>query len=241
MLRASMLLSAIAASAALVGCRAPMPSVNPFTPFGSTRVPAPGTNSYGQPGGYYTPNNAPAATTPKTSSTQPAGSSRFQSADNSSASLSESGWHPLGGSRTRSVFASDEPVGTGLKSNNIELASHNQPASDEPTTATPDTASAISASTPALQFNGMHVNDATAVTAPRMLPPTQPVPLLLRQPTHAAAPVVASSPQPYVTTQSAATIAANPQPAAATTTTTSTIAPTKSSSSGGAGLVWRAK
>ena len=42
----------------LVGCHAPVPSLNMLAPYGSQRVPAPGTGSYGAANGGYYPNPA---------------------------------------------------------------------------------------------------------------------------------------------------------------------------------------
>ena len=55
------LIVAFVALVVLAGCRAPMPSFDPLAPYGSTRVPAPGTGSYGSPDTYY---QGPEATTP---------------------------------------------------------------------------------------------------------------------------------------------------------------------------------
>ncbi len=51
MLRSSCLLLLVA----VCGCHAPMPSFKPFAPYGSTRIPAPGTGSFGTPDPYYRP------------------------------------------------------------------------------------------------------------------------------------------------------------------------------------------
>ena len=40
---------------ALSGCRAPMPSFDLLAPYGTSRVPPPGTGSIGTGGNYYTP------------------------------------------------------------------------------------------------------------------------------------------------------------------------------------------
>ena len=47
----------------LSGCRAPMPSFDLLAPYGTSRVPAPGTGTIGTGGAYYSPaNNAPVGT-----------------------------------------------------------------------------------------------------------------------------------------------------------------------------------
>jgi hypothetical protein len=151
----------------LAGCKNQMSSVNWLAPYGSTRVPPPGTNAHRGATPYYN-GVAPASTaTPVLpgSPVAPAGGTVTNPAtirgaattiDPANAVPLANNWQPVG-TGVQAVAA--EPVGatTGFESA-VQPASFTTPISDgKPTGAT---ATSVSG----LRLNGMRLNDATGVS-----------------------------------------------------------------------------
>lgn len=163
-----------------VGCRAPMPSWDMFSPHGNTRVPPPPTGGYGVQQPYYAPN--PATTSPTIAPTsgpvgtgfRPPPSNRWSNIEDPAIGpiAKDDSWAPTRPAPTHAQVAD-------LRDADVALASHDTAAPFVPSTTVveydgpirvlpPDSSRASTAST-AMQpprLGGMIGNDTTRVSEP---------------------------------------------------------------------------
>jgi hypothetical protein len=162
------------------GCRAPMPSMNVLAPYGTPRVPAPTTGSYGGPSTYY---QAPPGTYQAPAGTYQTPPSTFQTPSvtippigtgvRNPSSLNHSGWTISHGSLDRNVatpIPSAKPVG--VRGRSVQQANFEQEVALSPSQNS--LRSPGDPSTP--RFRGMPVNDATRAREPaRFRPPSDAI------------------------------------------------------------------
>lgn len=158
MVRFSICLLAILA---MVGCRAPMPTFNPLAPYGPTRIPPPGTGSYGAADTYYQPGSG------ASTASEPVGTG-FRSTTNATATPSAA--NVANAASNGGAAADDAAMTASHNSSKTQLV----PAAAVTRADTPIRVSAPasgSATSMTSKLRGMHVNDATAPAEPAPFSP----------------------------------------------------------------------
>lgn len=158
------------------GCRAPMPNINSFGPYGATRVPPPGTSGYGTQQPYYAP---PTSVAPPTSPTSgPVGTGFRDSTQNRWSNILDPSSGPIAKNNT---WAPTRPISSktpaiDLDNVDVALASHNGAIMATPSLVVDNNQAVRIVSTPTTstlpQLRGMVVNDATRVGEPRQFVPS---------------------------------------------------------------------
>jgi hypothetical protein len=154
--------------AVLTGCRGSQPDINLLAPYGSSRVPAPSTNSVGAGNSYYdrtappkaaAPANQPSATTPASSAPATTQQTPQRTNVQSPYFAADGVWKPANAKATATQGAAAE-----VSDSQVRPVSFTTPSGEGKAAATPTTTTA-SLQKPKLRLNGMPVTDATRLTS----------------------------------------------------------------------------